>query len=113
MTHAVTTPNCDTLYSTAFVDTTKGPVQLEIPDCGKRYMSVQIMDMYTNNNFILSPRTPGGAAGTWRLISSDSTPRDAHDLRLATPHAWLMARILVDGPADLPTVHAIQDRLRL
>jgi hypothetical protein len=110
---AVTSPNADTLYSTAFVDTTQGPVRLEVPDCGKRYSSVQIMDMYTNNNFILSPRRPGGAAGAWRLLSPDAEPRDARDLRLATPHAWVVVRILVDGPSDLSAVHAIQDRLVL
>ncbi len=42
---AVTAPNADTLYSIAFVDTTKEPVRLEVPDCGKRYLSVQIMDI--------------------------------------------------------------------
>jgi len=110
---AVTAPNTDTLYSSAFVDTTKGPVLLEVPDCGKRYLSVQIMDMYTNNNFILSPRTPGGATGAWRLLSPDSEPQNSRDLRLATPHAWVLARILVDGPSDLPTVQAIQDHLLL
>jgi len=110
---AVTAPNTDTLYSSAFVDTTKGPVLLEVPDCGKRYLSVQIIDMYTNNNFILSPRTPGGATGAWRLLSPDSEPQNSRDLRLATPHAWVLARILVDGPSDLPTVQAIQDHLLL
>jgi hypothetical protein len=110
---AVTSPNADTLYSSAFVDTTQGPVRLEVPDCGKRYLSVQIVDMYTNNNFILSPRTLGGAARVWRLLSPDSEPRDSRDLRLATPHAWLIVRILVDGPSDLSAVHAIQDRLVL
>ena len=110
---AVTTPNNDTLYSTAFVDTTKGPVGLEVPDCGDRYLSVQIMGMYTDNNFILSPRPPGGAAGAWRLISPHTEPRDTRDLRLATPRAWVQARILVNGPSDLVAVHAIQDRLKL
>jgi hypothetical protein len=110
---AVTSPNNDTLYSSAFIDTTKGPVRLEVPDCGERYLSVQIMDMYTNNNFILSRRTPGGAAGVWHLISPNSDPRDARDLRLATPHAWLLTRTLVGGAADLPAVHAIQDRIVL
>src|SRR6516162_3244566 len=53
---AVTSPNNDTLYSSAFIDTTKGPVRLEVPDCGRRYLSVQVMDMYTNNNFNLGRR---------------------------------------------------------
>ena len=113
MNRGVTTPNNDTLCSTAFVDTTTGPVRLEVPDCGKRYLSVQIMDMYSDNTFVLSPRTPGGAAGAWRLISPHAEPRDARDLRLATPHAWLVVRILVNGPSDLVAVHAIQDRLKL
>ena len=71
------------------------------------------MDMYTNNNFVLSPRTPGSATGTWHLLSPDAEIRNSPDLRLATPHAWLVARILVDGPSDLPTVQAIQDHLLL
>ncbi|HQR91465.1 MAG TPA: DUF1254 domain-containing protein, partial [Caulobacter sp.] len=37
---AVTTPNNDTLYSTAFVDLTQGPVILTIPAMGTRYYSV-------------------------------------------------------------------------
>jgi hypothetical protein len=109
----VTTPNNDTLYSHAFVATTKGPVELEIPDCGARYLSVQVMDMYTRNDFVLGPRTPGGAAGTWRLVSPDAEPRDVRDLRLDTPHAWLIARIIADGKTDLSAAHAIQDRLLL
>ena len=112
-TRGVTTPNNDTLYSNAFIDTTKGPVSLDIPDCGPRYLSVQIMDMYTDNNFILSPRSPGGAAGTWRLIPPQAESQSARDLRLSTPHGWLIARIVVDGRRDLPAVHAIQDRLQL
>jgi hypothetical protein len=110
---AVTAPNNDTLYSTAFIDTTDGPVRLEIPQAHGRYLSVQVLDMYTDNNFILSPRTPGGAAGDWRLISPRAAPKGPRDLQLATPHAWINIRTLVDGPADLPAAHAIQDRMQL
>jgi hypothetical protein len=34
-------------------------------------------------------------------------------VRIATPHAWLLARTLVDGPDDLPAVHKVQDALKL
>jgi hypothetical protein len=40
---AITTPNNDTLYSQAFVDLTRGPVTLTIPDVGARYQSVAVM----------------------------------------------------------------------
>ena len=112
--HAITTPNNDTLYSQAFVDLTKGPVQLTLPDVGARYQSVAIMDMYTNNNAVLGRRTPGGAAGTWTLVGPGiSAPADARVVNVATPHAWLLARTLVDGPGDIDAAHRAQDGLVL
>ena len=112
--HAITTPNNDTLYSQAFVDLTKGPVTLTIPDVGARYQSVAIMDMYTDNNAVLGRRTPGGAAGTWTLVASAmSAPAGAKVVRVATPHAWLLARTLVDGVSDIDAAHKAQDGLIL
>lgn len=111
---AITTPNNDTLYSQAFVDLTQGPVTLTIPDAGARYQSVAIMDMYTNNNAVLGRRTPGGAAGTWTLVGPGmSAPAGAKVVNVATPHAWLLARTLVDGPSDLDAAHRAQDGLIL
>jgi hypothetical protein len=111
---AITTPNNDTLYSQAFVDLTHGPVTLTVPDVGARYQSVAIMDMYTNNNAVLGRRTPGGAAGTWTLVGPGmSAPASAKVVNVATPHAWLLARTLVDGPGDLDAAHKAQDGLVL
>jgi hypothetical protein len=112
--HAITTPNNDTLYSQAFIDLTKGPVELTISDVGARYQSVAIMDMYTNNNAVLGRRTPGGAAGAWALVGPGmSAPSGAKVINVATPHAWLLARTLVDGPDDLDAAHKAQDGLVL
>jgi hypothetical protein len=109
----VTTPNCDTIYSSAFVDLTAGPVGLRVPDAGSRYFSLQIMDMYTNASIVLGARTPGGAAGAYRLVAPGSARRDARDLEIATPHAWILARILVDGDGDMPAARRIQSGLGL
>jgi hypothetical protein len=110
---AITTPNSDTLYSSGFVDLTQGPVTLVIPDAGTRYQSVAIMDMYTNNNVVLGKRTPGGAAGTWRLLAPGTQPTGPKDLVIATPHAWVLGRTLVLGPADLAAARAVQQGLAL
>src|SRR5690349_21157881 len=40
----VTTPNNDTLYSSAWIDLTKGPLTLTLPRAGKRYFSVAGMN---------------------------------------------------------------------
>ncbi|HUH85538.1 MAG TPA: DUF1254 domain-containing protein [Stellaceae bacterium] len=109
----VTTPNCDTIYSTAFVDLTEGPVGLRVPDPGARYLSVQILDMYTNNTVVLGARTLGGAAGSYRLVAPGTAARDAHDLEIATPHAWILARILVDGESDMLAARQVQGGLSL
>jgi hypothetical protein len=109
----ITTPNNDTLYSSSFIDMTAGPVTLTIPQVGDRYQSVAIMDMYTNNDTVLGRRTPGGAAGTWRLLAPGTKPAGPRDIVVATPHAWVLARTLVRGPSDLAAAHAVQTQLTL
>lgn len=108
--HAITTPNNDTLYSNAFIDLTRGPVTLTVPEAGARYLSVAIMDFYTNNNVILGAHTPGGAAGHYTIVGpGHRAPTRGRVLRIATPHAWVLARVLVDGPKDMAAAHPMQD----
>lgn len=105
----VTTPNNDTLYSSAFLDLTKGPVTLTIPPLGKRYYSVAVMDMFTNNNVVLGSRTVGGEGGTFTLVGPGQASTGPNPTRIATPHAWLLIRTLTDGGADLEAAHKAQD----
>ncbi len=109
----ITTPNNDTLYSSAWLDLTQGPVTLTIPPTGKRYISVAVMDMYTDNDAILGTRTIGGGGGTFSLVGPKQPGSGADVVRVSTPHAWVLARTLTDGDADLPAAHAVQDGLIL
>lgn len=106
---AVTTPNNDTLYSTAFLDLSKGPATLTIPPMGARYYSVAVMDMFTNNNVVLGTRTIGGQGETFTLCGPGQASSGPNPVRIATPHAWLLIRTLVDGEADLAAAHKAQD----
>jgi hypothetical protein len=110
---SVTGPNNDTLYSSAWIDLTAGPVTLTIPPTGARYFSVSIMDMYTDNVAILGTRTIGGDGGTFTLVGPAHPGSGADIVRVDTAHAWVLARTLVSGAADLPAVHAVQDGLTL
>jgi hypothetical protein len=110
---AITAPNNDTLYSSAWLDLTKGPVTLTVPPTGARYISVAGMNMYTDNDFVLGTRTSGGAGGRYTIVGPGQAGSGPNVVRLATPHGWLLARTLVDGPSDLPAVHRIQDALTL
>jgi len=109
----VTTPNNDTLYSPAFLDLTKGPVTLTIPPMGKRYYSVAVMDMFTNNNVVLGTRTIGGEGGTFTLVGPGQASTGPNPTRIATPHAWLLIRTLTDGGEDLAAAHKAQDGFML
>ena len=106
---AVTTPNNDTLYLSAWLDLSEGPVTLTIPETGERYWSLAIMDMFTNNNAVLGSRTVGGAGGTFTLCGPGQASTGPNPVRIATPHAWALARVLVDGPEE---VAAVQQLLR-
>ncbi|HJV40971.1 DUF1254 domain-containing protein [Caulobacter sp.] len=105
----VTTPNNDTLYSWAFLDLTRGSATLTIPPLGKRYYSVAVMDMFTNNNVVLGTRTIGGEGGTFTLVGPGQGAMGPNPTRIATPHAWLLIRVLTDGGEDMAAAHKAQD----
>lgn len=109
----VTTPNNDTLYSSAWIDLTKGPLTLTLPRAGERYFSVAGMNMFTDNDFVLGTRTTGGAGGRFMIVGPGQAGSGPNVVRLTTPHGWLLSRILVDGPHDLPAVRALQDQLAI
>jgi len=108
----VTTPNVDTLYSLAFIDLGNGPATIFLPPTGARYISLHLMDMYTNSFAVLGTRTTGGDGGTFLIVA----PRDAAPdgaISAPTPWIWAIVRILIDGPDDLDTVHKLQDTIVL
>ncbi len=106
----VTSPNNDTLYASAWLDLSQGPVTVALPDFGKRYFSLHLMDMYTNSFAVLGTRATGSAAATFTLIG----PNDAASagqrnvVRSPTPKVWALARTLVDGPHDLEAARIAQ-----
>ena len=108
----VTTPNVDTLYSSAFVDLGNGPATVTLPATGERYFSLHLMDMYTNSFAVLGTRTVGGEGGRFTLVGPrDAAPEGA--IRAPTPWIWAFVRIGVNGPEDSDIVHKIQDGIVL
>jgi len=109
----ITSPNNDTLYSSAWLDLTQGPLTLTVPPTGDRYISLAGMNMWTDNDFVLGTRTSGGAGGRYTIVGPGQAGSGPNVVRLNTAHGWLLVRTLVDGPEDLPAVHKIQDGLTL
>lgn len=109
----VTAPNNDTLYSQAWLDLTKGPVTLTLPQTGDRYISAALMNMYTDHDAILGTRTTGEDGGRFQIVGPGHAGSGPDIVRVSTPQAWLLIRTLASGPDDLPAVHRVQNGMRL
>ncbi|MDP1737676.1 MAG: DUF1254 domain-containing protein [Caulobacter sp.] len=105
---AVTTPNNDTFYATCQIDLTNGPVTLTIPPSGDRYLSLQLMDAWSNSFAVLGTRTTGNDGGTYTLVGPTDAAEGRNVVRSPTRHVWALARILVEGPHDLEAAAVVQ-----
>jgi hypothetical protein len=114
---AVTAPNADTLYSSAFLDLSQGPYVLELPDMGTRYFLMPALDGWTNVFADPGSRTTGDKAQTFLITGpgwSGSVPPGMRQLRSPTNLAWIIGRTYSTGtPQDYKAVHALQDKYRL
>ena len=108
--------NNDTVYSIANVDTSGGPVRLDVPDADGRYYVMQFVDAWTNNFAYVGRRATGTAAASFLLVPpawDGEEPDDATVIRCPTAVVSIVGRWAVDGEDDLPTVRALQRDLKL
>jgi hypothetical protein len=97
VSRGIVRPNRDTLYSFAVFDFEAGPVTVTLPDAGKRFMVMQVVnqDQYTPAVFY--------GAGRHTLTKAG----------IGTRYAIVVVRMLVNpaNPQDIQQIHALQDAL--
>ena len=93
--------NADTLYLNAWLDLSRGPVLLEVPDMAGRYYTLAFMDLYARP-WHLGTRPNGGRAPRHALVgpSGGAVPEGYTVFRLPTDTAWMLGRVLVTGRQD-------------
>jgi hypothetical protein len=91
--------NRDTLYSSAVFDLDAGPVTISLPESGKRFMSMQVIN---EDHYV--PEVVYGA-GSHTLTKEN----------VGTRYVAVAIRTLVDptDPKDLQGVHALQDAIKV
>ncbi len=113
---AVVRPNVDTMYVSMFFDVSQEPLVVSVPDMGDRYHLFPLLDMWTDVDASPGPRTLGVVHGyEFAIVGPDwegTLPEDVIEYRLPTDAGWMIGRIQVDGPEDVPNVIAIQNQIR-
>ncbi len=110
------TPNNDTLYLIAPLDLSGGPVRVDVPDTADRYYVLQCVDAWTNNFAYIGRRATGTGAGSFTFVPpgfSGSVDDGSTVIHAPSTVTVIVGRIQVDGEADLPAVHALQDQFVL
>ncbi|PLW82872.1 hypothetical protein CWI75_05325 [Kineobactrum sediminis] len=111
-------PNFDTVYSAALVDSTDEPIILSVPDIPGRYWGVEVANPYTENLFYLGSRATDGKGGHHAFIApgwEGTLPDGVVPHRLEYSSAMFILRIGVapGDDDDIVAVNALQRQVKL
>jgi hypothetical protein len=113
--HSVTAPNADTLYTLTWLDVSKEPWILSIPDMKDRFFLFPMLDMWTNVFQDPGKRTTGTKAQKYAITGpgwSGTLPAGVTEYKSPTGIVWVLGRIYCTGtPEDYKAVHALQDQV--
>jgi hypothetical protein len=109
--------NRDTLLTAGWLDLSKGPQVLHVPDMAGRYYSVQFTDPSNNTIFAyVGKRTTGTEAGDY-LISGPgwkgSVPQGMAQISSPKNSVLVLGRTLVESDSDLPTAYDLSKQIQL
>ncbi len=113
----VTAPNADTLYSTAWLDVSKEPYILSLPDEEGRYYLMPMLDAWTTVFQVPGKRTTGTKVQSYAITGPNwqgTLPEGVVEYKSPTAMVWILGRTYCTGtPDDYAAVHAIQDKYSL
>jgi hypothetical protein len=110
----VTAPNADTLYSSAWLNLTKEPYILSLPNEDGRYYLMPMLSGWTDVFEVPGKRTTGTNAQKYAITGpgwKGKLPDAVKEYKSPTNMVWILGRTYCTGtPQDYKAVHAIQDQ---
>lgn len=108
--------NVDTLYSLTWLDLTREPALLKLPDTGGRSYLMPLLDAWTNVFTSLTPDTVGTDGDTLAIVGPDwrgEVPEGTRRLNAPTNNVWGIFHLHAHDREDLDASRAIQRQLDL
>jgi hypothetical protein len=114
---ATTGVNRDTLYIAGWLDLSKGPLVMSVPDFSGRYYSVQFTDPSKNINFAyIGTRATGTKAGDHLITGpgwSGAVPQGMTHISSPKNSVMVFGRVLVYSDSDLATAYDLAKQIEL
>jgi len=109
--------NRDTLLTIGWLDLSKGPQILHVPDMADRYYSVQFTDPSKNTNFAyVGTRTTGTQVGDYLITGpgwKGTVPSAVTQIVSPNNSALIVGRTLVYSDSDLSTAYDLSKQIGL
>jgi hypothetical protein len=107
----------DVLYIGGWLDLSKGPQVLHVPDMAGRYYSVQFTDPSDGTNFAyVGKRTTGTEAGDYLISGPGWKGTESQAMtQIASPNKSVLVfgRVFVESDSDLPTAYGLAKLIQL
>jgi hypothetical protein len=109
--------NRDTLLTVGWLDLSKGPQVLHVPDMAGRYYSVQFTDPSDGTDFAyVGKRTTGTQAGNYLITGpgwQGTVPQGMKQISSPNNSVLVIGRVLVENDNDLSTAYALAKQIQL
>jgi len=109
--------NRDTLLTVGWLDLSKGPQVLHVPDMAGRYYSVQFTDRSDGTDFAyVGTRTTGTRAGDYLITGQGwqgTVPSGMTRISSPNNSVLVIGRVLVYSDSDLPTAYGLAKLIQL
>jgi hypothetical protein len=108
--------NHDTLLTGGWLDLSKGPQVLHVPDFSRRYYSVQFTDPFDVDFAYVGTRATGTQAGDYLITGPDwkgQVPSGMKQISSRNNSVLVIGRVLVYSDRDLSTAYSLAKQIQI